>query len=157
VSYNWWKFLHIAAVFAFVSLHGVSSVVLFRLRRERERRKIEDLISFSGTTITPTYVSLGALLLTGIVAGIQGHWFRYWWIWAAIGVLVLTSGLMALIARPYFQRVSEACAMRPTGIPRKSDEELDQILRGPTFHLVYGTGLAGLLVILYLMIFKPGL
>ena len=156
MAYTWWKFLHVVSVLAFVSLHGASMVVLFRLRKERDRRRIEDLISFSGTTVTPTYVSLGALLVTGIVTGIQGHWFGDWWIWAAIAVLVVTSGLMGTLARPYFRKVSEACGVRPTGVPRKSDEELNQILRGPVFHLVYGTGFAGLLVILYLMIFKPG-
>ena len=71
-------------------------------------------------------------------------------------VLVLTSVLMGFMARPYFQKISEACGIRPTGVPRKSDEELDQILGGPTLHLIYGTGILGLLVILYLMIFKPG-
>jgi len=43
------------------------------------------------------------------------------------------------------------------GVPRKSDEELDQILRAPIFHVINLTGSLGLLVILYLMIFKPGL
>ena len=156
MAYNWWVLLHVAAVLAFVATHGVSTVVLFRLRKERDRRKLEELIAFSGTTVLPMYVSLGVLLASGAVAGIQGAWFKYWWIWAAIGVLLVTSGLMTATARPYFKKVAEACGVRPTGVPRKSDEELDQILRGRAFHVINLTGTGGLLVILYLMIFKPG-
>ena len=156
MAYNWWVLLHVAAVLAFVGTHGVSMVVLFRLRKERDRRKLEELIAFSGTTVRPMYISLGVLLASGVVAGIQGQWFKYWWIWAAIGVLLLSSVSMTIVARPYFKKVGEACGVRPTGVPRKSDEELDQILRGSSFHVINVTGTLGLLVILYLMIFKPG-
>jgi hypothetical protein len=167
MSYDWWVLLHIASVLAFVGTHGVSMVVLFRLRKERDRRKLGDLIAFSGSTVLPMYFALGAVLVSGVLAGVRSpiNWFSgipgdamsSIWIWAAIGVLVLTSAAMSLLAGPYLKRVTEACAVRPTGVPRKSDEELDQILRGPMFHVINLTGIVGLLVILYLMIFKPGL
>ena len=166
MTYNWWVLLHIASVLAFVGTHGVSMVVLFRMRRERDRRKLGDLIAFSGSTVRPMYVCLAAVLASGVLVGVRSpiNWFSgipgnalsSVWIWAAIGVLVLTSVLMSLLAAPHFKRVTEACAVRPTGVPRKSDEELDQILRGPIFHVINLTGTVGLLVILYLMIFKPG-
>jgi hypothetical protein len=166
MSYNWWVFLHVACVFAFVGTHGVSMVVLYRLRRERDRRRIGDLIAFSGSTVRPMYICLLAVIVTGVVTalrspinwftGIPGDALSSLWIWSAIGVLIVTSVLMSLMAAPYFKRVTEACAVRPTGVPRKSDEELDQILRGPAFHGINLVGLLGLLVILYLMIFKPG-
>ena len=156
MSYNLWVFLHVAGVLAFLAAHGVSIAVMFRLRRERDRRKIEELIAFSGTTALPMYASLGVLLVTGVVAGVQGRWFDSWWIWASIGVLLVTITLMTAIAKPYFKQVAEACGMRPTGVPRKSDEELGQLLGGPTFHVINAIGTGGLLVILYLMIFKPG-
>jgi hypothetical protein len=167
MTYNWWVLLHIACVLAFVGTHGVSMIVLYRMRKERDRRRLEELIAFSGSTVRPMYVCLAAVLLSGVIAGLRSpvKWFTgvpgdalsAVWIWAAIGVLVITSLLMSLFAAPYFKRVTEACAVRPTGVPRKSDEELNDILRGPVFHVINLTGTLGLLVILYLMIFKPGL
>lgn len=166
MSYNWWVFLHVACVFAFVGTHGVSMVVLYRMRRERDRRRLGELIAISGSTVRPMYICLLAVIASGVLTALQSpiNWFTgipgdalsAMWIWAAIVVLVVTSVLMSLIAAPYFKRVTEACAVRPTGVPRKSDEELDQILRGPIFHVINVVGLLGLLVILYLMIFKPG-
>jgi cytochrome bd-type quinol oxidase subunit 2 len=156
MAYNWWVFLHLIGVLGFLGAHGVSMVVLYRVRKERDRAKLEQLVSFSGTTTRPMYIALGVLLIGGVAAGIVGKWFSYWWIWGAIGVLLVTTGLMTAIARPWFSQITEACGVRPTGVPRKSDEELDQILRGPTFLLINLTGTIGLLVILYLMVFKPG-
>ena len=156
MAYNWWVFLHIVGVLGFFATHGASMVVLFRVRKERDRARLEELISFSGTTVRPMYVSLGVLVVGGVAAGIVGSWFSYWWIWAAIGILVVMTGLMTAVARPWFSQISEACGMRPTGVPRKSDEELDEILRGPRFHVINLTGTLGLLLIVYLMIFKPG-
>jgi hypothetical protein len=46
--------------------------------------------------------------------------------------------------------------MRESGVPRKSDEELDELLRSPLPMNNAAIGFAGLLVIMWLMIFKPG-
>ena len=45
--------------------------------------------------------------------------------------------------------------MRPSGVPRVSDEELLEILRAPTAHVISAIGVVGLLAILYLMVFQP--
>jgi hypothetical protein len=51
--------------------------------------------------------------------------------------------------------VKEAIEVRPSGVPRRSDEELDEILRSPIglWNTVFGIGV--LAVIAWLMIFKP--
>jgi len=36
---------------------------------------------------------------------------------------------MSAVGKPYYQRVKEAVEIRPSGVPRKSDEELEEILR----------------------------
>jgi hypothetical protein len=70
---------------------------------------------------------------------------------------VLTTVLMVAVAKPYFDRVKGACAMRPSGVPRKSDEELIGLLTSPRAHVITAIGVAGLAAILYLMVFQPGL
>lgn len=154
--FNWVLYAHIASAFTFLSLHGVSMVVLYRIRAERDREKILALISVSGTTTLPMYISLGAIVLTGVLAALKLESFGHWWVWVAIGVLVVTIGLMTAVAKPYFAKVKLACQVRPSGVPRTSDQELGEILGGPTAHVITAIGLVGLLAILYLMVFTPG-
>jgi cytochrome bd-type quinol oxidase subunit 2 len=155
--YHLFVLLHIVGVVSFMTCHGGSMFVLYRIRHTTDRERILDLLTFSGETVIPMYISLGVLVIAGVIAGIGGSWFHFWWIWAAIGVLLLTTGLMTVTARPYFQRVKAACAIRPSGVPRASDEELAELVGGSAAHLITAIGTAGLLVILYLMIYKPGL
>jgi amino acid transporter len=154
--YSWVLFFHIASVLLLLATHGVSMVVLYRIRRERDRRKILDLISLSGETIVPMYVALALIVVSGILAGLKLESFSHWWIWVAIGVLVATIGAMTAVAKPYFAKVKTACEVRPSGVPRISDEELGEILGSSTAHVITAIGVAGLLVILYLMVFQPG-
>jgi uncharacterized membrane protein len=101
------------------------------------------------------YVSLLWLVVFGVVAGIQGGFWNDGWFWIAIGLLVLAVGEMSAVARPYYQRVKEAVEVRPSGVPRRSDEELEEILRSPValWNAVFGAAI--LLAITWLMIFKP--
>lgn len=150
-------FLHVLSVAVFLACHGGSMFVAYRIRQVGgDREKIADLLTFSGTTVRPMYVSLASLSLFGVIAGVKGQWFHYWWIWAAIVILVVTTGLMTAIARPYFKRITAACAIRPSGVPRASDEELAELLTGHTTDLVSAIGTLGLAAIIYLMVAKPG-
>jgi hypothetical protein len=156
MTYQWWVFLHIAGVFGFLMAHGVSVAVAFRMRKERDRAKLQDLKALSGSTVIAMYVSLGILLLFGVIAGFAGHWWSYWWIWAALGILVALIAEMSAVSRPYYEKVMEATQIRDSGVPRVSDEELDELLRSPLPMINAAIGFAGLLVIMWLMIFKPG-
>jgi amino acid transporter len=155
VPYNWWKFLHVVGVLGFVLFHGVSVVVAFRLRKERDRRRIEELLQFSGSSILGMYVSLGVLILFGVIAGFALDWWRFWWIWISLALLIVAIVEMGVVARPYYRQLKDATQLRPSGVPRKSDEELDEMLRsrGALFNAVFG--IVALLIITWLMIWKP--
>lgn len=157
MAFNWILYAHIASTFVFLAAHGVSMVVLYRIRGERDRDRILTLIALSGATTLPMYVALGAIVLTGVAAALHLEAFGHWWVWVAIGVLVATIGLMTAVAKPYFAKIKLACQVRPSGVPRTSDEELGEILGGPTAHVITAIGTVGLLVILYLMVFTPGI
>ncbi|MEA2580914.1 MAG: hypothetical protein QOE83_1806 [Actinomycetota bacterium] len=157
MAIQWALWLHIASVLVFLAAHGASMVVLYRIRRERDRQKILSFITLSGETARPMYIALGAIVISGVYLGWRLASFRHWWIWTAIAILVLTNVLMVAVAKPYFDRVKGACAMRPSGVPRKSDEELIGLLTSPRAHVITAIGVAGLAVILYLMVFQPGL
>lgn len=154
-SYNWWKFLHVAGVLSFVLFHGVSVVAALRVRKERDRVRIATLLQLSGSSVMGMYVSLGWLIVFGVVAGIQGGYWDDGWFWIAVGLLVVAVGEMSAVARPYYQRVKEAVEVRPSGVPRRSDEELEEILasRVAVWNLVFGVVV--LIAIAWLMVFKP--
>ena len=155
--FNWVLYAHIASAFVFLAAHGVSMVVLYRIRSEGDRAKIMTLITLSGATTLPMYVALGAIVISGVLAALKLESFGHWWVWVAITILVVTIGLMTAVAKPYFAKIKLACQVRPSGVPRTSDEELAEILRGPTAHVITAIGVIGLLAILYLMIFTPGI
>jgi uncharacterized membrane protein len=148
-------FAHLAGVFGFLLAHGVSVNVAFRIRKERDRVKIKDLIALSGSSVRLMYISLGLLLLGAFAMTFQVHLWGALWIRLSLGILIATVIFMIGMASPYYRRVSEAVELRPSGVPRKSDEELEAILKSPLPMIVAGVGFAALLVILYLMIFKP--
>jgi amino acid transporter len=155
VPYNWWKFLHVVGVLGFVMFHGVSIVVAFRLRKERDRVRIAELLQFSGSSVLGMYVSLGVLILFGVIAGFALDWWRFWWIWISLGILVATLVEMWALARPYYQQLKDAIQLRPSGVPRRSDEELDLLLRSRVSTLTAVWGIAALVIITWLMIWKP--
>ncbi|HEX6330658.1 MAG TPA: hypothetical protein VF129_05130 [Actinomycetota bacterium] len=155
LDYRWWKVLHVLGVLGFVAFHGVSILVAFRLRKERDRTRIAELLQFSGSSVLGMYMSLLALIVFGVVAGFAGSWWGFWWIWISIALLVLTIVEMSAVARPYYESLKEAIQLRPSGVPRRSDEELDLMLRSRLAMFNAAWGLAALVVIAWLMIWKP--
>ena len=103
--------------------HGASVSALFRLRKERDREKIRELIQFSGSTIRLFYASLLVLLIGGVAAGLKGQWFKQQWIWEAIGVLVGVTVAMpcagGVVTLKKNWSLSRSCAIigRETAVP----------------------------------------
>lgn len=153
--YRWLLFGHILAAFSLLLNHGVSMYVLYAIRGQTDRRKILDLITLSGRSILPMYISIGLIVVFGFLLALELNVLSEWWIWLSVLILLVVIGLMTATAKPYFARVKAACELRPSGVPRVSDEELQQILRSGTAHTITAIGAVGLVVIIYLMIFKP--
>jgi plastocyanin len=153
--YEWWVFVHIAGVLAFLAVHGVSIAVALRLRNERDASRINGLLDLSGRTVQPMYISLGVLLLGGIVAGFQRHWWSYGWIWAALGTLIVLSMAMVFMARPYYQKVRFITRAIAEGSQAVTPEQFDSVLRNRRPLTITWIGFLGLGFILYLMVLKP--
>ena len=153
--YAWLVFLHIAGAFGFLLFHGASVMVLLRLRRERDRERIRTLLDLSSASMIGFYVSIVVLLVGGIGAGFVGQWWGRLWIWASLGLFIAIAVLMYPLGRVAFRRIRQAIAMRPSGAPMASDEEIDELLRSPRLVLLAAIGSGGILVILWLMVFKP--
>jgi hypothetical protein len=160
--YDWLLFLHVLGTFGFLLAHGASATVAFQLRRERNRERICALLDLSSSSYGVMYSSLGLLLVSGIITGFLGRWWRYIWIWAALGLLIAIVLLMYALASDYYNKVRKAAGMpyfegrkeRP-GIEPATPAEIDALLtsRRPVELMAIGGG--GLALILWLMIFKP--
>jgi len=153
--YNWWVFVHLLGVSGFLISHGVSVSVTFRLRRERDPKRVIELLELSGSSIRAFYASMVPLLVGGIVAGFLGKWWKQGWIWAGIIVLVVTSLAMYFMARPFYRRVGLVARAMAGGSQAVTEEQFDSILSSRRPLTIAGIGLIGLALILFFMIFKP--
>ncbi len=101
-------------------------VVAFRLRNQRDRSRIAELLGVSGMSVGLMYIGLLVLLAAGITAGFMGnHWGRGW-IWASLGVLVTVVAAMYAIATPYYGRMRAAA-----GIPGSAEMATRSVRRRP--------------------------
>lgn len=155
--HRWWVFLHIAGVFGFLMAHGVSVYVTLRLPKEREPARVSQLLELSASSVGFMWNSIGALLVGGIAAGFTGHFWGQGWIWAAIVVLVLVMAAMYAMGTTWAKRLRTISGAMAGGTQAVSDAQFDEILRSKRPYTIAAIGFVGLLVILWLMIFKPTL
>lgn len=155
--HRWWVFLHIAGVFGFLMAHGVSVYVTLRLPKEREPARVSQLLELSASSVGFMWNSIGALLVGGVAAGFTGHFWGQGWIWAAIVVLVLVMAAMYAMGTTWAKRLRTISGAMAGGTQAVSDAQFDEILRSKRPYTIAAIGFVGLLVILWLMIFKPTL
>jgi hypothetical protein len=155
--YRLWVFVHLIGVVGFLVTHGVSMWALFAVRAvDRDRGRILAWCEASKRTVMPMYISFGLLLFGGVAAGIDGALFADWWLLGSLLLLLVLTALMSVVATPHMKRLREGCTRWADGTYTMSDEELQAALDGPATALITAIGTVGLLVILYLMVFKPG-
>lgn len=155
-------YLHVAAVFVFLLAHGASAGVAFKLRGERNPDRIRALLDLSVGSYIGMWVGLLALLITGIISGFLGNWWGRGWIWASIALLVAVFVIMGLYGSRYYGRVRTAVGLQPyrrtdqvTLGEVQSDEEIAALLNTNHPLILALIGFGGLLIILWLMMFKP--
>lgn len=155
--YRFWVFVHLIGVAGFLVTHGVSMWALFAVRAAGvDRERILEWCETSKRTTMPMYVSFGLLLLGGTAAGIDGALFAEWWLLGSLALLLVLTALMSVVATPHMKRLREGCTRWADGTYTLSDDELQSALDGPATMITTASGSVGLLVILYLMVFKPG-
>jgi 4-hydroxybenzoate polyprenyltransferase len=138
-------FIHIASVLGLLLVHPVT--VAFHLKEERDDTRIRELLEVSEAASTLRWVFFGLTVLSGVLLGFMGSWWGSAWIWAALVVFLL----IAVVMNRYGGRTIDEIA------DTKDDAEMERLLSRfrPGILAVSGTG--GLLLILYLMLFKPTL
>jgi hypothetical protein len=130
--YPWLVYLHVLATMSFLIVHGVSSVVAWRLKGQRDpataRAWLE--LNTNGVVIAVFYGSLLVLLLSGVVAGFMGDWWGQGWIWLSVALLIGIIVGMYLIGTRRYSRLRQALGMpwfdgrreHPAGSPAPVEE-----------------------------------
>ena len=162
--YQWIVFVHILAVFGFLLAHGATAAVTFKLRGEREIARVCALLDLAQGVATVGTVSLLVLLAAGIGLGFRGNWWGQGWIWVSLGVLVLIAIAMRPLGSIPLNRLRKALqASASASTTPESQASLDTVTEKqlaamlttvrPWLLTVIGGG--GLVLILWLMMFKP--
>jgi len=142
------RFVHLLGAFGFIASHGATAAITFRLRKERDPVRVVAFLDLSRSTRGLMHGSFALLLLGGIGAGFHGKWWSSGWIWTALGLLLVLFGAAFPLAVPYFKAIRRA-AEAP------DPEELARLLASRRGLVLAWVESLGILVILYLMVFKP--
>ena len=160
--YDWVVFGHIVAVILAFAGHGVSAIAMFAVRRERDRARLAAILDLSSSSLILAMIGLLVAMVLGIVAAIMGGHFAKFWPWAAIVILVVVIGSMTPLAGVPMNRVRKALGMKvygdkPSDPPRipGTDDELAVALAGVRPELPAAIGVAGIVVLSWLMRAKP--
>jgi hypothetical protein len=141
--YRWIVFIHIASVLGLLLVHPVT--VAFHLKEERNDTRIRELLEVSEAASALRWIFFALTLLSGVVLGFLGSWWSSAWIWAALAIFVLIGVVMNLYGGRMIDRIADT----------RDDAEMERLLSRFRPPILAVTGTGGLLLILYLMLFKP--
>jgi 4-hydroxybenzoate polyprenyltransferase len=141
--YRWIVFIHIASVLGLLLVHPVT--VAFHLKQERNDTRIRELLEVSEAASTLRWIFFGLTIASGIVLGFMGDWWGTAWMWAALVIFVAIGLVMNLYGGRTIDRVADT----------RDDAEMERLLARFRPGILAVTGTGGLLLILYLMLFKP--
>lgn len=160
ILYPWLVLLHLIGVLGWLFAHGTSAFVSFRIRRETNLDRVTGLLQLVQSANAIMYPFFYLLLIAGILAGVNGHWFGHGWIWTGLALFIVVTIAMYAIATPYYTRLRGALGLpgrgrAPKPATRASDAEVLAMLDSRRPEILAGVGVVGLLLIVWLMVMKP--
>ena len=154
--YLWLVALHLVGVVVFALTHGVSMFVAFRIRSERNRDVIAAMLALSSRANQVMYLGLLLLAVGGLGAAWNVGWLLAPWVIASYVVLIGTILVMYAAGAGFYYPLREGLEGSEK-VARLEDEQLFATLaasRRP--HLLATVGLGALVILVWLMVLKPG-
>ncbi|HET7726923.1 MAG TPA: DUF2269 family protein [Candidatus Limnocylindrales bacterium] len=146
-------FLHLVGVLVFAIAHGVSIFAAFRVRGERDPKVVAAILGLSKIAVGLLYVGLLLLGIGGLGAAWSAGTLLAPWAIASYVVLVVVLGVMYALATPYYVKVRELVG---DGTAAVDPVELERMLATRRPEILAGVGAIGLLVLVWLMVYRPG-
>lgn len=155
--YELLQFLHVLSAMAYFLSHGAVASVTFALRREPGPKRIEGLSAVMQLAYVGAPIASVVLVLTGVTLGIMGRWWGDRWLWTSLGLLLMIGVLMNRLGKAYmtegFARARNPDVQIPLGARVGASGGVRTFFLSPMFFTI--TGMIGLAIILWLMMFKP--
>jgi len=156
--YNWIVYMHVASIFVFLVQHAAEIFVTFRLREQEGPDGIPAVYSFlpdnNSRNLRITYL---LIIMTGGIAGLMSTWWKQGWMWTSLGVMIVIWFVMHRLGGDYLNAVD---AITDEAFKNKDDpsaiEKFKMDLkarREPA--IMTATSVISMLIILWLMMFKP--
>lgn len=154
--YTWFVLLHLVGLVIFIAMHGVSMAVSFWIRGQTERTTIVTLLQLSQRSVQVAYLGLVLLGIGGLGAAANVGWLTASWVVASYVGLVIVIVSMYAIAAPYYYGLRDAIAGAKGATPIDDmDLRARLVSRRPEAAALFGG--IGLLVLVWLMVMKPGM
>jgi hypothetical protein len=153
--YLWLVALHLVGLAVFLMAHGVSIWVAFRVRGERNRDVIASMLGLSLRASQVLYLGLLLLGIGGLGAAFSAGWLTTTWNLASYVVVVVVLAAMYSIASPYYHGL-RAGLDGAAGAPALDDEALVARLQSRRPEALAVVGGSGLVILVLLMVLKPG-
>ena len=148
--------LHLLGLALFLASHGVSMWVAFRVRSERDRSVIRAMLGMSAMASRLAYGGLLLLGIGGIGAAATADLLTTSWVVASYVVLAAVLLAMYAIAAPYYYGLRDGLDGTDK-VERLADEVLAARLRTRRPEILAFTGGAGIVLLVLLMVVRPGL
>lgn len=160
--YRYLVALHVISALGFIMAHGVSAMMIFKVRQERKYENLCNYLDISKSALGIAMMALHGVELTGITLTVWAGWWRMGWIWASLALFVAIGVVMGKFGAGYMNRVRRAMGMvsakdlkkgiRPEPAPY---EKLMEVVATGQPKLVAAVGLSGMAAIVLLMVVKP--
>ena len=155
--YPWFVFAHLAGLVLFAISHGASAFMAFRLRAAPDMATARALLGVGQLSIGPMYVGLLLLIIGGLGAAAGANSWGRPWIIASIAVLVAVLIVMWAVASPYYMGLRKSLEEPPPdGEPAVTWDAVRAQLDSRRPEVLLAVGTAGLLLLVWLMVIKPG-
>ncbi len=163
--YSWILYLHILSILTFLAAHGVTIGTVFKLRRRNDQEETKILLNLSRGSLALAGAALFSTLITDIALGFMGGWWNQIWIWVALTTFIVGYALMSVFGTRSYDRARLNLGIKTfyrqrgqqNRDPSKNNplSSANPVLTPSNFILLTILGGAGLIFILWLMLFKP--
>jgi hypothetical protein len=153
--YQWFVFTHLVGLVLFVFAHGASAFASYQIRSLRDPMAIGGYLTLSRQAIGAAYVGLIVLIIGGAGAATTYNLWGQPWVWGSVVVLVLVLIGMYAVGSRYYMGLRRML-LASEGKPPISEQDLAAYLNSRVPDALGGIGGLGLLVLIWLMVLKPG-
>jgi hypothetical protein len=149
--YQWFVFVHLLGLVLFALAHGASAFIALRLPAQRDPAVVASDLQTSKIATQTMYIGLVLLLIGGAGAATIGEFWSKPWVLGSIVVLVVVIGAMYALGTGYYNGLRGRLASGDV-----TEDDLVGLLDERRPRLLAGIGVLGLLLIIWLMVLKPG-